>query len=92
MLTVALNKSSKQLEQELGKYLFKIRCDVYVGNVTRRVFEYLKQTIIELLAIEDNEVKMCFKNNMVASGIEMVTIRRDGIKKDSCFDGVFDYM
>jgi len=91
MLIVALNKSSKQLERELGKYLFKIRCDVYVGNVTRRIFEYLKQTTIELLAIEDNEVKMCFKNNMAASGIEIATICRDGIKKDVCFDGIFDY-
>jgi len=90
MLIVALSKSSKRFEQELGKYLFRIRSDVYVGNVTRKVFDSLKQTATRLFLVEDNEVKMCFKNNMTPSGFEMVTICRDGVKKDTDFDGIFD--
>jgi len=88
MLIVSLMKANARIEKELAKYLFKVECNLYIGNATRRLFDGIIAAI-EHLIIDDNSIKLMYQNTKSPAGFELFEVTRDGIKKCYILDGVF---
>jgi hypothetical protein len=81
-------KANARVEKELAKYLFRVECNLYVGNATRRLFDGIIAAI-ESLIIDDNSVKLMYQNAKSPAGFELFEVTRDGIKKCDVLDEIF---
>jgi CRISPR-associated protein Cas2 len=86
MLVISLTKVPHSLEGVIGTYLFKVDTGLWVGDVTRRVQEYLLEVLYA--KVSKGRAVLIWKNSKTTQGFEIFEITGEGVKKLREIDGI----
>jgi hypothetical protein len=86
MLIVLSKKTPPKFEKCLLVYLYRIHTGIYVGDVTIRVLDYLKEEIPK--HIGRGYVRLIWKNSLSPRGFDYFEFSGDGVNKYILLDGL----
>ena len=86
MLIVSVTKVPPNFGKCVLPYLYKIRGGLYVGDVTRRVLDYLLEVVPRHVGA--GQALVLWKNSKAPCGFELFEITGDGVCKGKDIDGI----
>ena len=86
MLIITTSKTPTNFDKLLDNTLFKVKSGLYVGNVTKRVRENIRESIIKNYTT--GSIFMIWNNANSHSGFELIEISGDSNKNTLDFDGI----
>lgn len=87
MLVISSSKTPPSFDKCVNSYLFKISAGLFVGDVTYRVLEYLKEEVPR--NIGKGHAYLLWKNSNNPRGFDLFEYTGDGVSQGSEIDGLF---